>query len=210
MKLAQEKGASSWLTTLPLEEYGFSLHKSAFRDAVALRYNWSLERVPTSCSCGSSFSIEHALSCTKGGYPSIRHNEIRDLTANLVSKVCSNVSVEPMLQPITGETFRGASANVQDGARLDIAADGFWGGRFERAFIDVRVFNPYAASNQHQQQSAVYRKHKNEKKRTYEQRIREIKIFGRVVTSMSDVYIYIYIGGSGGSGGMLPQKIFRN
>ena len=36
------------------------------------------------------------------------------------------------------------------------------------------------------------------------------KIFGRVVTSMSDVYIYIYIGGSGGSGGMLPQKIFRN
>ena len=40
---AQEKGASSWLTALPLEEYGFSLHKSAFRDAVALRYNWSLE-----------------------------------------------------------------------------------------------------------------------------------------------------------------------
>ena len=33
-----------------------------------------------------------------------------------------------MLQPITGETFRGASANVQEGARLDIAADGLWGG----------------------------------------------------------------------------------
>ena len=75
----------------------------------------------------------------------------------------------------TGETFRGASANVQDGARLDIAADGFWGGHFERAFMDVHVFNPYAASNQHQQQSAVYRKHENEKKRTYEQQIREIE-----------------------------------
>ena len=163
------------MTALPLEEYGFSLHKSAIRDAIALRYNWSLERVPTSCSCGSSFSIEHALSCAKGCYPSIRHNEIRDLTANLVTEVCSNVSVEPMLQPITGETFRGASTNAQEGARLDIAADGFWGGHFERAFVDVRVFNPYTASNQHQQQSAVYRKHENEKKRMYEQRIREVE-----------------------------------
>ena len=28
--LAQEKGASTWLTALPLEEFGFSLHKGAF------------------------------------------------------------------------------------------------------------------------------------------------------------------------------------
>ena len=41
--------------------------------------------------------------------------------------------------------------------------------------MDVRVFNPYAASNQHQQQSAVYRKHENEKKRMYEQQIREVE-----------------------------------
>ena len=38
------------------------------------------------------------------------------------------------------------SANIQDGARLDIAADGFWGSRFERAFFDAKVFNPYAPS----------------------------------------------------------------
>ena len=107
----------------------------------------------------------HSLSCAKGGYPSIQHNEIKDLTANLVTEVCSNESVEPMLQPITGETFLGASANVQEGARLDIAADGFWGGRVGREFVDICVFNPYAASNQYQQQSAVYRKHENEKKR---------------------------------------------
>ena len=41
--------------------------------------------------------------------------------------------------------------------------------------MDVRVFNPYAVSNQHEQQSAVYRKHENEKKRTYEQQIREVE-----------------------------------
>ena len=40
MSLAQEKGASSWLTALPVEEFGFALHKGAFRDALALRYGW--------------------------------------------------------------------------------------------------------------------------------------------------------------------------
>ena len=35
VKLAVEKGASSWLTAIPLDEYGFALHKSAFHDAVA-------------------------------------------------------------------------------------------------------------------------------------------------------------------------------
>lgn len=37
---AVEKGASTWLTSLPLEEFGFSLHKGAFRDALALCYGW--------------------------------------------------------------------------------------------------------------------------------------------------------------------------
>ena len=40
MELAQEKGASSWLTALPVEEFGFALHKGAFHDALALRYGW--------------------------------------------------------------------------------------------------------------------------------------------------------------------------
>ena len=40
MELASEKGASNWLSTLPLEKYDFALHKGAFRDAVCLRYGW--------------------------------------------------------------------------------------------------------------------------------------------------------------------------
>ena len=39
MDLAQEKGASTWLTSLPIEEFEFALHKNAFQDALALRYN---------------------------------------------------------------------------------------------------------------------------------------------------------------------------
>ena len=41
LKLAGEKGASSWLSTLPLECHGFALHKGGFCDALALRYGWS-------------------------------------------------------------------------------------------------------------------------------------------------------------------------
>jgi hypothetical protein len=63
LDLSQEKGASNWLTVLPIEEFGFSLHKGAFRDALAVRYNWPLHNIPSSCPCGSHFSVDHALSC---------------------------------------------------------------------------------------------------------------------------------------------------
>ena len=36
MELSQEKGASTWLTALPIDDHGFALHKSAFRDALSL------------------------------------------------------------------------------------------------------------------------------------------------------------------------------
>ena len=77
MDLAQEKGASNWLTILPIDENGFTLHKGAFRDAIALRYGWLPSNIPSTCTCGKSFTVEHALSCPLGGFPSIRHNEIR-------------------------------------------------------------------------------------------------------------------------------------
>jgi len=58
------------------------------------------------------------------------------------TSVSSDVCIEPELLPIDGEVFTGASSYTQDSARLDIAANGFWGGRFERTFFEVRVFNP--------------------------------------------------------------------
>ena len=69
----------------------------------------------------------------------------------------------------------GATSNTQDGARLDIAANSFWGGRFERAYFDVRVFNPHAPSNRQTWMPACYRKHESVKKRAYEQRVREVE-----------------------------------
>ena len=55
-----------------------------------------------------------------------------------------------------------------------MAASGLWGDQYEKAFFDVRVFNPYAPSNR-QPLATCYRKHENIKKRAYEQRVREIE-----------------------------------
>ena len=120
------------------------------------------------CTCGVTFSIEHKLSCPRGGFTILRHNDIRDFTANVLSDVCYNVSVEPHLQPLSGERFMGALTITDDGARLDIAADGFWGGWHERAFFDVRIFNPFALSK-NRPIRACYRKHETQKRRSYNQ-----------------------------------------
>ena len=155
MDLAQEKGASSWLTALPLEEHGFSLHKSAFKDAMALRYGWVPSQMPSHCifNLWPVLHVQRALSCPRGGFPSIRHKSLQDLTASFLKETCHGVATEPTLQPITSETFRAATANK---AMLDIVANGFWGGTFAKAFFDVRVFNPFTLSNRHSSLASTY------------------------------------------------------
>ena len=86
---------SSWLTALPLKEHGFHLWKQDFRDGVSLRYDWPLQEVPASRACGVPFSTVHAMCCPRGGFPTIRHNEVRDFIADWLSEVCPNVAVEP-------------------------------------------------------------------------------------------------------------------
>ena len=66
-------------------------------------------------------------------------NEIHNLMATLLTEVCHDVCIEPGLQPVSNKTLMGTSANCEDGAWLDIAANGFWGGTFERTFFDVRA-----------------------------------------------------------------------
>ena len=93
--LTKERGSSSWLSVLPLSEQGFHLHKGEFRDALCLRYGWSLSNTPQLCNYGKAFTVNHAMVCHMGGFPTIRHNEIRDLTASLLTEVCPNVAIEP-------------------------------------------------------------------------------------------------------------------
>ena len=105
----------------------------------------------------------------------IRHNAVRDHTASLLREVTVNVGVEPTLQPLEGERLRYRTANTEDGARLDVVASGIWGSQFERTFLDIRVFNPHVRSNKATSLSSTYRRHEQEKRRAYEERVREVE-----------------------------------
>jgi hypothetical protein len=176
VEMAKEKGASAWLTTLPLEKYGFALYRSEFRDAIALRYNWLPDRLPTQCACNAPFTVDHAFSCPKGAFPTFRHNDLRDITGGLLSEVCKEVSLEPVLQTLEGHPLHHLSANTEDCARSDIQAKGFWGIPHQRAFFDIKVFNPYARSNSKFSTPSCYVHHEKMKRRQYEQRINEVEM----------------------------------
>ena len=122
---ASEPGASVWLTALPIEEHGFCLSKGSFRDALSLFYGWPILNVSSQCACGSTFSVDHVMICHKGGIPTLRHNEVRDLTAELLAETASSVSTEPRLQPLHDEVFQLRSANRENKAILDVRASNF-------------------------------------------------------------------------------------
>ena len=65
------------------------------------------------------------MGCPCGGYPSIRNNELKNITTKLLTEVCHGVTSEPTLQPLTGEQLSYRSANVKDDAHLDVVAGGF-------------------------------------------------------------------------------------
>jgi len=120
---------------LPLIREGFNLTKREFHGALCLRYGWIPRNIPNECVCGGSFNIDHALSCKTGGFINLRHNELRDITADLLSTVCNDVCKEPSL----------SNDNDDEELRADVSAGGVWQ-HMQRAFFDVRVFYPFAPS----------------------------------------------------------------
>ena len=112
LSIAEEKGVSSWLTADPSFENGASLNKSDFRDAVCLRYGFPIDGLLTGCVCGAEMTVDHALTCPCGGYPTARHNEVRDVLADVAGNVFPDVETEPQLLPFQDEDLHsGRSAN---------------------------------------------------------------------------------------------------
>ena len=73
---------------------------------------------------------------------SIRHKEVGDFTAELLSKCCKDVSTEPVLQQPTDETLPPSTIRLYE-AHVDVAGRGFWVNR-QVAYFDVKVFNSTA------------------------------------------------------------------
>ena len=120
--------------------------------------------MPTKRACGANFSATHALICPTGGFTIIRHNKMCSLLANLLTEVYKSVATESHLQPLSSEVLSNHTASTEKNARSDVAANGFRGEMVERTFLDERIFNPFALSNQGTQMDTVYRRHKKEKR----------------------------------------------
>ena len=97
----------------------------------------------------------------------MRHNNLRDLNADLQREVCRDIVVEPSLLPLDQEEVDGAQG---DGARPDISSRGLWS-TFERTFFDVRVLHPNSPSYLSTSIERLYKNHEQEKMRMYNSRV---------------------------------------
>ena len=169
-----EKGASSFLTCLPLGKLRFHLTRQEFHDAISVRYNMPIvgDPRPEICCCGDKNTIEHALSCKKGGYVSLRNNCIRDYIAGELDSICYNTQIEPRLLSTNGRDLPEGTI-TDDHARLDISTRDFWT-TMDKAFFDVRVLNSQAPSNANQSIPQTFLKHEKEKKTAYLHRVLEV------------------------------------
>ena len=172
LELLCEKGAGAMLSALPLKSLDNVFNKQEFRDALRMRYDWDFPDTPRYCACGAKFTTDHILICKKGGYVSMRHDNIRNFEASLLREVCKDVRIEPPLLPINAAEI--SSTNQANRARLDVSAVGVWGAT-ERTFFDVRVMHMNSPSYLGKSPEQLYEQHEQEKKRQYNHRVIDVE-----------------------------------
>ena len=157
--IAPEQGSSSQLTVLPIKRLGLNLLKSDFWDVVRLRYGLPLKRLSGQCGCQKPYNVQHPISCKKGRFITLRHNQLRDNIAEMLEEVSSDVKVDLAL---SREEIKGSLSNK---ARSDISARTFWI-RGQRASIDITAFDPNAQRDRSKTVRRCYEINEQEKKRT--------------------------------------------
>ena len=135
------------------------MNKQEFRDALCLRYGLQLSNIPSHCVCGTAFSVDHAVICQRGGLTFIRHNELRDLTAEWLQEVCHDVAVEPPLLSLLCYLSLGNPSHhlllTAVAMQELISMQGAFWDRRQGALFDIRVFHVYPdAPSYHQTQAA--------------------------------------------------------
>ncbi|KAG0722681.1 hypothetical protein GWK47_044061 [Chionoecetes opilio] len=91
----------------------------------------------------------------------------------MLREVYRDVSTEPTLFPLDGEQLQYRTANIANEARVDVSARGFWT-RGQRAFMDLRIFDPMAACHRGISLEAAHQRNEQEKIRAYGERIQHV------------------------------------
>lgn len=98
-------------------------------------------------------------------WAALRHNQTRNTIARLLQKAgCKGVEVEQQLLPVEGELDGVKEVEKGDESKMDVTAFGFWGA-WQRAFFDIRVFDPIAPSYAQKSLNTLFQSQEKEKKR---------------------------------------------
>ncbi|KAL7532246.1 hypothetical protein ACHAWF_004097, partial [Thalassiosira exigua] len=83
-----------WLTVMPHKLHGTILSAEEWRDNAQLRYGIRPSGLCDRCDgCGAGFSVEHGLSCKKGGLVGLRHDVVRDEAGELAAMGLNHLRV---------------------------------------------------------------------------------------------------------------------
>ena len=113
-----------------------------------LRYGWEIANLPTFCPCESKFDIQHSVSSKKGGFVSIRYNDLRDLTARRSLQRYGDK--DKIIIPLSGEELHGRTTNQS------------------------RVFDPNACRYLNKSQQQCHAMNEHEKKRSYNELVPQV------------------------------------
>jgi hypothetical protein len=169
-RIKRSATTGAWLTTLPNTLNGSDLSADEFRDGVRLRLGLQPTALPPRCDgCDERFTIDHAMSCRKGGLILQRHNDLVTTWGQLCGQALSpsTVSDEPLIQPSRDLLMPGSTRTVPSPElRGDLAVHGFWT-KGQTAIFDVRITDTDQPSNRNTAPSKVLLRHEKEKKNKY-------------------------------------------
>ncbi|KAL7478615.1 hypothetical protein ACHAW6_004436 [Cyclotella cf. meneghiniana] len=174
--------AGAWLSTIPDRFSVTKLTKDEWLDNIAIRYGRRPANLPDQCDCcGAGLTLEHRLSCKRGGLIGIHHDNVRDKWAHLCSIALtdSQVVIEPAIFYGNGSQAGVNNANpttpctdnptntLGDEACRDVLANGFWN-RGRGTVFDVCICNMDSRLCGNTSLSKILERHAKEKKDKYE------------------------------------------
>jgi len=177
-----------WLTVVPSRLNGTDLSANEFRDNIRLRYNFKPQDMPSRCDgCGAKFTVEHAMSCKKGGLVHCRHDTTGDEFRHLAGCALgfNKVEREPRIYGASSSRVRAthnddeatstppantplstAQAHDLTEERGDAAVGGFWQRRRDCIF-DFRITDTDQHSYRNTEPQKCLAKMEKEKKDKY-------------------------------------------
>ena len=102
-----------------------------------------------------------------------RHDGVCNLLTSLIGKVCTNVEVEPQLQPLDNERFNLRGAVTSPEATLHLKSGVSWSRGVTAFFLYVRITHVNSKCNQGKAASTIFMR---ERKRKYQQRVLGVEI----------------------------------